>query len=675
MKIRIYILAFICCSFGFAQDYLWPTNASHLMTSSFCEYRPAHFHAGIDIKTWAREGYDVYAIASGYIQRIRVSPYGYGKAVYLKLRNGYTVIYAHLSRFEERLETLVRQRQRMEAKYAVDFDPDPQAFPVQGGDLIGYSGQTGIGVPHLHFEVRDTEGRPFNPLDLGYKIRDTRAPVITKIGVTPLEYGSHVNGDYVPGIFNPIKVAESDDQPVFVWGRIALSVAVYDQADGASNRFSPQSLRLFVDDCPVFEKNFQPFDYSETRLIDLDRDFQLKKRGEGEFHALYVHPCNTLSFYTPHFPETAVLECGYPPYQSNVVPMEETGVKILAEGLHEIRIEAEDYWGNTSKAFLFLETLPLSEFVHSRSGNTPYARNTNRTDTLKTTWHHDFVRFAFHSARSLERPPQLLVWMNGQLQTRLPLHRNQAGEYVAVHPLTQAFQGTMVSQVRTDAWNPPVWQDTVQVFYVDQKGGVLRSGDRRFRCTIPAGALYEPAWFHIEIRQDVRFQHPLYSVYPNDLLLKHPFKVQIAIPRYPSAMRGAGLYSIGSGPEYISSDLNRRYGILTGKTRSIESVTVLQDTAPPVLYSIFPDSGMTLTRDDFFVQFSFADSLSGISGEACYRIRIDQKDRIVAYDPENNKGTVDNPDPLQTGFHWMDVMLRDHAGNTMHRYYPFYILQ
>jgi len=86
-------------SSAYSQNYIWPINTGRYLTSTFGEYRPGHFHSGIDIKTNYRCGYPVYATADGYIWRVLTSPYGYGKAVYLKLDDGNLAVYGHLDRF------------------------------------------------------------------------------------------------------------------------------------------------------------------------------------------------------------------------------------------------------------------------------------------------------------------------------------------------------------------------------------------------------------------------------------------------------------------------------------------------------------------------------------------------------------------------------------------------
>ena len=126
----------------YAQQYQWPTNASRAITSTFSEFRPGHFHSGIDIKTWNREGYRIFAVEDGYISRIKVSPYGYGKVIYQKLSDGNTAVYAHLKGFSEEIEEVIRNEQRKRDEYRVDLHFKAGRYPVKRGDVIGISGKT-----------------------------------------------------------------------------------------------------------------------------------------------------------------------------------------------------------------------------------------------------------------------------------------------------------------------------------------------------------------------------------------------------------------------------------------------------------------------------------------------------------------------------------------------------
>ena len=62
---------------------------------------------GLDFKTNNKTGYNLYSIEEGYVSRIKVSTYGYGKVVYIDHPNGITSVYdlcEELKRSEERRE-------------------------------------------------------------------------------------------------------------------------------------------------------------------------------------------------------------------------------------------------------------------------------------------------------------------------------------------------------------------------------------------------------------------------------------------------------------------------------------------------------------------------------------------------------------------------------------------
>jgi len=126
----------------------------------------------LDIRTWGKVGYKIYAVSDGYIKRIRTGSKGYGKVLYIQLNDGNTAVYAHLERFTPTLNETVRLLQEYFGSYTIDHNFEPKEFPVRKGDLIGYTGDTGsISGPHLHFELRDKQEHPLNPLSF-FSIKD-----------------------------------------------------------------------------------------------------------------------------------------------------------------------------------------------------------------------------------------------------------------------------------------------------------------------------------------------------------------------------------------------------------------------------------------------------------------------------------------------------------------------
>src|SRR3989442_391774 len=128
-------------------DYLWPTDAGRAVTSSFAEYRSGHFHGGIDISTHGQTGYKVFSARDGYVFRIRITPDGYGKMLYIRHADGYVTAYAHLKTFNGEINRMARAEQYRRGTYEIDLMPDPGSHPVRKGELIAYTGDTGFGPP------------------------------------------------------------------------------------------------------------------------------------------------------------------------------------------------------------------------------------------------------------------------------------------------------------------------------------------------------------------------------------------------------------------------------------------------------------------------------------------------------------------------------------------------
>ena len=164
-----------------------PLDIPMVLSGSFGELRSNHFHSGLDIKTQQRSGVPIYAPADGYVSRIKVGHYGYGKALYIKHPNGYSTVYAHLQKFETTIQDFVKQSQYKKERYEIELFPKESSLLVKKGDLIAYTGNSGSsGGPHLHYEIRDAYSIPMNPMLFGLEIPDTKDPSVTSVLAYPV---------------------------------------------------------------------------------------------------------------------------------------------------------------------------------------------------------------------------------------------------------------------------------------------------------------------------------------------------------------------------------------------------------------------------------------------------------------------------------------------------------
>ena len=60
-----------------------PLNIPLYLSGNFGELRSNHFHSGLDFKTQGRTGIPVHSADDGYVSRIVVSPWGFGRAIYI----------------------------------------------------------------------------------------------------------------------------------------------------------------------------------------------------------------------------------------------------------------------------------------------------------------------------------------------------------------------------------------------------------------------------------------------------------------------------------------------------------------------------------------------------------------------------------------------------------------
>ncbi len=280
-------------------QYPNPVKIPVSLSATFGELRSNAFHAGVDIRTQGVEGKEVFAVADGYVSRIGVSPYGYGKVIYITHNDGFTSVYAHLSKFNKTITDFVKEKQYEDKSFSQNIILDKNQFQIKKGDYLGLTGNSGSsGGPHLHYEIRYTKTQePVNPMYFGLKIKDTKKPCIKGLAIYPLENSVVNNAD--SAIF--LKVVSQDNKyhienPEFkVNGNIAFGIDVYDQADGSSNKNGAYSIELYADDKLIFNIVSDKYSYGETRYINSMIDYSHFIRNNERFIRTEIDEFNKLN--------------------------------------------------------------------------------------------------------------------------------------------------------------------------------------------------------------------------------------------------------------------------------------------------------------------------------------------------------------------------------------------
>lgn len=297
----------LCCFTSFAQtdvpqDYFDdPLDVGLVLSGTFGELRSNHFHSGLDIKTQQREGLPIYASAEGYVSRINISHYGYGKALYIQHPNGYTTVYGHLQKLSPEIEAYIKERQYQRESYEIEVFPSAEELRVEKGELIAYSGNTGgSGGPHLHFEIRDGQQRPMNPMLFGIELKDSRAPIVNSVFVYPVGEEAHVNNSTARQKLNLIPQSDGSytAQKIDACGTIGFGVSTVDQLDMAPNRNGVYRIESTVNGDKIFQANFEKFSFAETRHLNQLIDYEYYSRYRSRIQKLFVEPNNPLSIYS-----------------------------------------------------------------------------------------------------------------------------------------------------------------------------------------------------------------------------------------------------------------------------------------------------------------------------------------------------------------------------------------
>jgi hypothetical protein len=268
-----------------------PLDIPLVLSGNFGELRTDHFHTGLDFKTQGKEGFPVLAASDGVISRVKISPFGYGRALYLSGPKGLTTVYAHLQRFTPVIEQWSLDKQYAQKHFTLDERPS-HFFVFDQGDTIGWSGNSGgSGGPHLHFEIRETSTqKPLNPLLWDLPVTDRKAPELKGVWLLPTEVGS------INGSSRPVKLEQGG--LVVAHGGFRVAIDALDRLDAANNRCGIYKAEMHLDDEVIFAWELDALDFSVNRDMNAHAYFPAWNATGEQVHRMHRLPGNRLPIYT-----------------------------------------------------------------------------------------------------------------------------------------------------------------------------------------------------------------------------------------------------------------------------------------------------------------------------------------------------------------------------------------
>jgi len=272
-----------------------PIEFPILLSGNFGELRSSGFHSGIDIKTKGKEGILIRSIDSGYVSRVQVSTSGFGKVVYINHGNNLTSVYAHLSKFSEKIEKIINQLQYKNKNYEVRKFFKANELKVSNKEILGYSGNTGTSFgPHLHFEIRQTDTEiPLNPRYYKFKIKDTIRPYVKDLYL----YGIK-NGMLKKVKLDISKINDSTyiSKSISTRDTIGFGVITYDRQNLTNNIFGNHKYSLFKNDTLNFEFTFDSFSFPEKPIQKRFVDYEFFVLNKSRIIKLFGNNENELRF-------------------------------------------------------------------------------------------------------------------------------------------------------------------------------------------------------------------------------------------------------------------------------------------------------------------------------------------------------------------------------------------
>lgn len=330
LKLKFFLFVCTLPLFHFGQmeaQWVPPLDIPIQLSGTFGEFRSNHFHAGLDIRTQGRQGLKVKSVQNGWVNRIRVSTTGYGKALYIQHYDGTTSVYAHLKKFAPKIEAYVKERQYQKESFTINLFLKSEVLKIEAGELVGFSGNTGGSYgPHLHFEVRNSSNQnPINPMEYPLEIKDSQRPQIQNLYIY-----NGIHPDSKKKEFPLVKKNDSvyTTAGIYTGGKISVGLRLFDRQDLSYNKNGIYKAKVRLNGIPQFEMKMDEISFNDSKYINLLIDYKEYAQKKIRIQRFISHSEQKTTFLEG---EKTNGEMEISPGKS-----------------YQIMIEVSDYVGNTS---------------------------------------------------------------------------------------------------------------------------------------------------------------------------------------------------------------------------------------------------------------------------------------------------------------------------------------
>ena len=375
---------FVSAQEQYPKDYfISPLDIPMDLSGNFGELRTNHFHSGFDFRTQQREGLNVYAVADGYISRIKISTYGYGRAIYISHPNGYTTVYGHLQSTSDKIDAFIKKEQYKTQSFEVEMFFKPNEIPVKKGEIIALSGNTGSsGGPHLHFEFRDTKTeKSINPYFFGFDkmMKDTKKPKISSLYVYPIDENSVVNQSKRS---LPINLSLQKDgtylsEKVLAKGKIGFGVQSVDLFDKSYFSFGLYKVQSFLNGNMSFKCEFDSCAFDEQSYMNAYMDYYKFKTTKVKVQKLFMKT----------------------PFPLSIIQTNKTNgvIEVVTNFTSTYRIELSDYYGNKTVISVPIEYSNAESIINEELPKSKYFIKTTKDSNFeKDNWSVFFPAGTFY---------------------------------------------------------------------------------------------------------------------------------------------------------------------------------------------------------------------------------------------------------------------------------------